>query len=77
MIKRPTHPGAGQGAPAPAPPAQAARALRRDLLAAARDVAVQLVSAAVTAVTYAWKRHMLLSMGAGTLTCALMLALTS
>jgi branched-subunit amino acid transport protein AzlD len=39
--------------------------------------AVQLVPVAVTAATYAWKRHMLLSMGAGTLSYALMLALTS
>jgi branched-subunit amino acid transport protein AzlD len=39
--------------------------------------AVQLVSVAVTAATYAWKRHMLLSMAAGTLTYTLMLALTS
>jgi branched-subunit amino acid transport protein AzlD len=39
--------------------------------------AVQLVPAAVTAATYAWKRHMLLSIGLGTLTYALMLALTS
>lgn len=39
--------------------------------------AVQLLPAAVTAATYAWKRHMLLSMAAGTLTYALMLALTS
>jgi branched chain amino acid efflux pump len=39
--------------------------------------AVQLVSVAVTAATHAWKRHMLLSMAAGTVTYALMLALTS
>lgn len=39
--------------------------------------AVQLVPVAVTAATHAWKRHMLLSMAAGTLTYALMLALTS
>jgi branched-subunit amino acid transport protein AzlD len=37
----------------------------------------QLLPVAITAATYAWKRHMLLSMGAGTLTYALMLALTS
>lgn len=34
-------------------------------------------SVAVTAASYAWKRHMLLSMAAGTVTYALMLALTS
>jgi branched-subunit amino acid transport protein AzlD len=39
--------------------------------------AVQLIPVAVTAATYTWKRRMLLSMGAGTLTYALMLALTS
>jgi branched-subunit amino acid transport protein AzlD len=38
---------------------------------------IQLLPVAVTAATYAWKRHMLLSMAAGTLTYALMLALTS
>lgn len=39
--------------------------------------AVQLVPAALTAATYAWKRHMLVSIGIGTLTYALMLAMTS
>ena len=38
---------------------------------------IQLLPVAVTAASYAWKRHMLLSMAAGTLTYALMLALTS
>ena len=38
---------------------------------------IQLLPVAVTAATYAWKRHMLLSMAAGTLTYALLLALTS
>jgi branched-subunit amino acid transport protein AzlD len=37
----------------------------------------QFLPVAVTAATYAWKRHMLLSMAAGTVTYALMLALTS
>jgi len=37
----------------------------------------QLLPVAVTAATYAWKRHMLLSMAVGTLTYALMLTLTS
>jgi branched-subunit amino acid transport protein AzlD len=38
---------------------------------------VQLAPVAVTAATHAWKRHMLLSMAAGTVAYALMLALTS
>ena len=38
---------------------------------------IQLLPVAITAATYAWKRHMLLSMAAGTLTYALLLALTS
>ena len=38
---------------------------------------IQVLPVTVTAATYAWKRHMLLSMAAGTLTDALMLALTS
>jgi branched-subunit amino acid transport protein AzlD len=38
---------------------------------------IQLLPVAVTAATYAWKRHMLLSMAAGTLTYALMLTLPS
>ena len=37
---------------------------------------IQLLPVAITAATYAWKRHMLLGMGAGTVTYALMLALT-
>ena len=37
----------------------------------------QLAPVAVTAATYTWKRHMLLSMADGTLTYALMLSLTS
>jgi branched-subunit amino acid transport protein AzlD len=39
--------------------------------------AIQLLPVAVTAASYAWKRHMLLSIGAGTLAYALMLGLTS
>ena len=38
---------------------------------------IQLLPVAVTAATYAWQRHMLLSMTAGTVTYALMLTLTS
>ena len=38
---------------------------------------IELLPVAVTAASYAWKRHMLLSMAAGTLSYALMLALTS
>jgi branched-subunit amino acid transport protein AzlD len=51
--------------------------LRDTQLTQPRFGLTQLLPVAITAATYAWKRHMLLSMAAGTVTYALMLALTS